>query len=171
MLESFPDARFEFAGERLDNERNVTMVDSGTLRWFDAQRIIDRFPDNFHLHAIVTGEAKARFLRAADVFVQPSYAEAFPVAVLEAMQAGLPLIVTPVGALPEVLKDRVNCFFVNPGDSESIADRIADFIGSSALRAEMRRHNRSVSQSFSIAKMAEDVARVFDRGLNADFRC
>jgi glycosyltransferase involved in cell wall biosynthesis len=162
VLQVHPRARFEMAGERLDNERNVAMAVSGGGDWKSFESLRARFPDNFHLHGIITGEAKARFLASADVFVLPSYAEAFPVAVLEAMAAGLPLIVTPVGALPEVLKEGINGFFVAAGDSSSIAEKIFRLIESPPLRERIGAENRAAAEKFSVSRMASAVARIFE---------
>jgi len=63
---------------------------------------------------------KRALLEAAAVFVLPSYEEAMPMSLLEAMSAGLPAIVSPVGGIPEVVVDGVTGFLVAPGDTASL---------------------------------------------------
>jgi len=62
--------------------------------------------------------------RAMDVFALPSLWEGLPIALLSAMAAGLPVIVTPVGGVPEVVKDGENGFIVPVGDSGALAAAI-----------------------------------------------
>ena len=63
---------------------------------------------------------KRALLETAAVFALPSYDEALPMSLLEAMAAGVPPVVTPVGGIPEVAVDGVNAFMVAPGDKASL---------------------------------------------------
>ena len=63
---------------------------------------------------------KRALLENAAVFALPSYDEGLPMSVLEAMSAGVPVIASPVGAIPEVLVDGVSGFLVAPGDIASL---------------------------------------------------
>lgn len=77
-------------------------------------------------------------LRRADVFLQISYSEGFPNMLLEAMALGCAVIVTPVGAVPEVVGGDGECSFVVPaGDAAVLADRMARLAGSPDLLARM----------------------------------
>jgi glycosyltransferase involved in cell wall biosynthesis len=62
--------------------------------------------------------------RAMDVFAFPSLWEGFPIALLSAMAAGLPVVVTPVGGVPEVVKDGFNGWVVPAGDPAALAGAI-----------------------------------------------
>jgi len=62
--------------------------------------------------------------RAMDVFAFPSLWEGFPIALLSAMAAGIPVVVTPVGGVPEVVKDGVNGLIVPAGDPAALAEAI-----------------------------------------------
>ena len=76
---------------------------------------LDKDSPHMTFRSPVDGHEKEALFKQSDIFILPSYSEGFPLSVLEAMSYGLPLIVTPVGALPEVLKEGENCFFVKPG--------------------------------------------------------
>jgi len=78
--------------------------------------------DDAHYLGIISGEEKQKAFADADVFVLPSYTEGFSMAVLEAMSYGLPVVVTRVGAFPEIIEDGVNGRFVSPGDSEDLKE-------------------------------------------------
>jgi len=71
-----------------------------------------------------------RLLAAMDVFVLSSRMEGLPLSVLEAMAAGLPVVVPAVGGLPGLIKDGVTGFLVPPGDEGRLRERLA------ALRAD-----------------------------------
>jgi glycosyltransferase involved in cell wall biosynthesis len=63
---------------------------------------------------------KRALLEHAAVFALPSYDETLPMSVLEAMSAGVPVVVSAVGALPEVVVDGVSGYLVAPGDTASL---------------------------------------------------
>ena len=79
--------------------------------------------DCVHFNGFVSGELKKELLSRADVFVLPSYNEGLPVSILEAMSYGCAIISTPVGGIPEVVRE--NGILVRPGDVEGIAAAIA----------------------------------------------
>lgn len=78
----------------------------------------------------VTGEAKAKAFQRAAIFCLPSYAEGFPMAVLDAWAYDLSVITTPVGGLPDVAKDGENMLLFNPGDADKLASQMEKLISS-----------------------------------------
>jgi glycosyltransferase involved in cell wall biosynthesis len=75
-----------------------------------------------------------RLLKAADVFVLSSQYEASPVAVLEAMSAGLPVVAYDVGAVGDMVEDGQTGFLVSPGAPELMASKLAQLTSDSDLR-------------------------------------
>jgi glycosyltransferase involved in cell wall biosynthesis len=90
-------------------------------------------------------------LERTDVFMQISSSEGFPNMLLEAMALGCAAIVTPVGAVPEVVGAEGECAFVIPvGDAASLADRMARLAADPALRERMSAAARSrVAQHYT----------------------
>lgn len=72
----------------------------------------------------VRGADKERLLREASVYVLPSYREGLPMSVLEAMAAGLPVVSTRIGGIPEAVTDGVEGYLIDAGDTTALADRL-----------------------------------------------
>ena len=81
-----------------------------------------------------SGADKDRIFREAEIFCLPSYAEGFPMAVLDAWAYGLPVITTPVGGIPDVAKDGENLLLFDPGDIESLSKCLDRIITDVSLR-------------------------------------
>jgi glycosyltransferase involved in cell wall biosynthesis len=76
----------------------------------------------------VTGNEKENLLQFADVFVLPSYFEGSPVAMLEAMSYGKPVIATTVGGIPEIVEPGLNGWLHQPGDREALRKALLYYI-------------------------------------------
>lgn len=70
----------------------------------------------------VNGEKKDMAFKKASIFCLPSYAEGFPMAVLDAWTYGLPVITTPVGGIPDVAENEKNMLVFTPGDTDKLAE-------------------------------------------------
>jgi glycosyltransferase involved in cell wall biosynthesis len=105
-----------------------------------------------------------RLLGALDVFVLPSEREALPVAVLEAMAAGLPVVATRVGGLPEVVDDGATGFLVPPGDVDALQSVLAKLAGDPALAARLGASGQAhVQAHFTVQQMVRQVERLYDQ--------
>lgn len=92
--------------------------------------------------------AQRRLLMAeADIFVLPSFNEGQPLAILEAMAAGLPVIATTVGAIPATVTHEMGGLLVEPGDADALSAAIRRLVDDPALRMKMGAFNRRVYES------------------------
>lgn len=102
------------------------------------------------------------FLRELDVFVMPSLAEGYPLAVLEALSSGLPCIATDVSGVSEILNATLG-IIVKPGDSSLLANAMETF----CIREERERTRKTVTTkntfSFSIEKCAEEFSNIYSQ--------
>ena len=109
-------------------------------------------------------------LNCADVMLLPSDLESFGLAALEAMACGVPAVCSRVGGLPEVLRDGVEGFLVEPRDVEGMAARALEILSSPERHAEMSRaaRQRAISNfcSSNIIPVYEAAyARVLENSL------
>ena len=111
---------------------------------------------------MVSGEAKDKALESADCMVLPSYAERLPMAILEAMACGLPIISTNVGTIPEVITDGIEGFLIEPGDIEALADRLVRLDRDKPLRRQMGLAGRElVRQQYSLDIMIKRLMDIY----------
>lgn len=134
VVRARPDVLFELGGDQDVDE---------------VERLIEQrdLSENVRLLGWVRGGEKLATFARAHVYVLPSYHEGLPIGVLEAMAAGLPVVTTPVGGLPEVVKDRVNGFLVTPGDVRALASAILALLDDPDLRRRMGAANAELVRS------------------------
>lgn len=77
------------------------------------------------------------FFENADIFVLPTLAEAMPMSVIEAMAAGLPIVSTTVGGIPELIEESEEGFLVEPSNARKLAEKLSILISDKDLRIEM----------------------------------
>jgi glycosyltransferase involved in cell wall biosynthesis len=112
-------------------------------------------------------EQGQHLLCGSDIFVLPSRHENLPVAILEAMAAGLPVISTCVGAIPEQVIDGETGILVPPGDSSALRDALSLLIGSPELRLAFGRAGLVRYENlFSISKCSDMIYKIYTSLLN-----
>jgi glycosyltransferase involved in cell wall biosynthesis len=104
------------------------------------------------------------------LLVVPSRAESLPYVVLEAAAAGLPLVATAVGGIPEIYGPDAPCL-VPPGDPAALARAIGSTLGSPATEADVTRRLRArVRAEFSVDVMTDSVLAAYVGALASRFR-
>jgi glycosyltransferase involved in cell wall biosynthesis len=102
-----------------------------------------------------------------DVFVMPSLEEGFPIAALDAMAAGLPVVATSVGGIPELIEDGKTGWLVPPRHAEALASRLRLLLSNPELRSRMGAAGYArVRDHFSAAQMTESIAQLYDELLD-----
>jgi glycosyltransferase involved in cell wall biosynthesis len=104
------------------------------------------------------------YYSAADIFVLPSYHEGLPLALLEAMSTGLPVIASRVGGMSEIIEDGVNGILLPPKDVEAIIEKITWCIDNPKRMKEMGGNARStILNQYSLRRMGEDYLHIYEK--------
>ena len=110
----------------------------------------------------VFGRDKISLLGNADVLVLASHSEGLPYALLESMAAGVPVIATRVGAIPDVMDDGVHGLFVPPRDPNAISRAIATLGADRESLARMSAACRGrIASGYSIDRLAEEFCKLY----------
>lgn len=106
------------------------------------------------------------YFHAADVFVLPSAYESHALVILEALACGVPVVATPTGSAPDVLRDGVNGYVVR-ADPAEMADRIRRL--RNKPRLELQKQARATAEQHSWARVAQGYLGVMSDRLGARF--
>jgi glycosyltransferase involved in cell wall biosynthesis len=107
---------------------------------------------------------KSAALASSLIFLLPSHAEGMPMALLEAMSWGLPVIATPVGGIPQVVDHEVSGLLVAAGDIEALAGQIERLLADPALRKRLGANARTrIEIDFSLRDALERLTAIYNR--------
>lgn len=100
---------------------------------------------------------------SCDLFVLPSSMETFPLVILEAMYAGLPIVATYVGGIPDIVKNGVNGFLVPPNDPQQLYERCLQLLKDDKLRNELGTINKKTAKNYTWSKIASSTYNLYQR--------
>jgi glycosyltransferase involved in cell wall biosynthesis len=104
----------------------------------------------------------AQILSRAAVFALPTHWEGFPLSILEAMRAGLPVIASNVGGISEAIVENETGFLAERGDEEMFLDRLALLLEDAGLRARMGAAARARYEAeFTLKRMLDKTTAVY----------
>jgi len=115
-------------------------------------------------HCLFLGyqEEVAPWYAAMDAVALPSGNEGTPVTVIEALAAGRPVAAYGVGGVPDVVRDSVDGFVVEAGDTAALADRLADLAADPELRSRMGAAGRErVLERYGVGRLLDDIDRLY----------
>jgi glycosyltransferase involved in cell wall biosynthesis len=154
-----PDVVFIWLGPAplgADDRRRIESYGLGDrFRYFTAQDFGTTRPDFLNM------------LRAADLFVLPTFQEGLPLALLEAMAVGTAVISTPVNAIPEAVENGTHGLLTPPGDAAALAAAIVRLKNDDGLRARLAAAGRArVLTDFELATTARATLDVYERAFS-----
>ncbi len=164
---------------RLDSDERVRDLESffsGPYAGGYLKRLLDDLPAEVGRRVFLAGELSYPDVldaySGADVFVFPSISEAFGIPVVEAMSAGMPVIASRVGGIPELVADGESGLLVEPDDPQSLADALLELARDAGRRSAMGAAGRKrVDQRFTWDRVAAQTLALYsDLLTEADVR-
>ena len=107
----------------------------------------------------------ARYLSSLDCFVLPSLSEGLPFALMEALAVGLPVVVTAVGGMAELLHDEDDGLLVPAANSAALAAGIGRVLRDDDLAKRLREGARRTSGRFSLQGHVHKLRKLYDEAL------
>jgi glycosyltransferase involved in cell wall biosynthesis len=161
-----PDYFVEAARRVLEKNRNVRFVIAGNGDMM--QRMIKRVAElrigsRFHFTGFLQGEKVDRLLAITDVFVMPSVSEPFGIVPLEALRAGVPVIISKQSGVSEVLKNAIKLDF---WDIEKLSDSITALIRYPAIAKVLARNGAAEVANLRWEDAAGKVKEVYHQFSN-----
>jgi glycosyltransferase involved in cell wall biosynthesis len=149
VLAEFPSATFVVVGEGPDRDKLESLIDELKIR--KNVTMLGRRDDMPSVYA------------SLDIMVSASRQEGLPMAILEGMASGLPLVATAVGAVPTVVFDGRTGVLVPPEDPQLLASAIVKLLRDSTKRKRLGAAARKlIEDGFSAARMTDDYLRVYE---------
>jgi len=130
------------------------------------EKPLKKIAEDLGIKALFLGERDdvAEILRVMDVFVLPSLSEGFPVVILEAMAAGLPVVATDVGGSREVVLDGKTGFLVEPGNPDKLAEKIKELLENDEMRKKFGEAGfKRVKEKFSIDRTVDGIESLWTK--------
>lgn len=110
----------------------------------------------------ISGQEKEEAFLNASIFCLPSYAEGFPMAVLDAFSYGIPVITTPVGGLPDVAIDGENMLLFNPSNIEELSIKLLKLIEDETLQSKLSDESLFFANNkFSLKDITSQIDKIY----------
>jgi len=150
-----------------DVQKNTELILAGDGEVDVAQALVDalQLHDRIKLLGWVDGVVREELMNDADIFTLPSHHEGLPMAILEAMSAGLPIVSTHVGGIPEIVNDGRNGYLIEAGDIEQLSDRLRRLIEHRQLRIDLGRQARADCEPYDISVYWTTLAGIFRQSI------
>lgn len=118
--------------------------------------------DRVSFLGILTGDAKFSVYTQSDIHCHPTYYDTFPLVLLEAMAASLPVVSTYHSGIPDIVDDGETGFLVEPRNAPALAELLAELAADPGLRARMGAAGRQkFLQEFTLDRHGEQMREVF----------
>ncbi|MBN1914017.1 MAG: glycosyltransferase family 4 protein [Candidatus Omnitrophica bacterium] len=153
--------KLAYLTQRASPDTKFILAGDGILRK-KTERLVRRF--NLQKQVILTGWRKdvARIFSAIDVFVLTSLWEGLPIAALEAMASGKPVIATNTGGVQELISEGESGFLVTPGDMDRMSEKLTVLLKDGNLRMQTgQRAKASLGSNFSLTRMAKETENLY----------
>lgn len=146
-----------------------TLILAGTGEIAEGERLVAKLglSNRVFFPGWVRGEKKESLFLSASIFCLPSYAEGFPMAILDACSYGLPFITTPVGGIPDIITHGENGLLFQPGDIDSLTKELLLLITNESLRNKLGSASLKLARTtFCLEEIGKEVNVLYNELLN-----
>ena len=147
---------------------HLTMAGHGQFEEAKARVAAAGLGETIELRGWINADERDELLLRTHIFVLPSHYEGLPMALLEAMSFGLAPIATPVGGIPDVLRDGENGLLVPVEEPNLLADAILHLAGDDGLRHRLGEAARASVEPYSADGYAEALIEIYQSLLEGD---
>lgn len=123
---------------------------------------ISNIGDRITIYDWLNSQQRDALLTQAHVFILPTYNEGLPLALLEAMGWGLPVITTPVGGIPDLIVSGKNGLLVQPGDIQQLSTAIESLIQNENLRLSLGSAARESVTPLDVKNYFNFLSQIYD---------
>lgn len=151
VTKKFPNAKFIVIGEGNQRQNLESRIKNYGLQ------------DKIYLLGEI--QEAAKYLSAFDIFVLPSIKEGFPYAILESLAAGVPIIATKVGGIPEI----INEILIPPQNPSALSRAITNLLENPDLAKKLEINAKAKIKDFQLSKTIQKTQKIYEE-LLADSR-
>lgn len=145
-----------------DNEIKIILAGDGNLQKVNKIISTKKYKENIELLGWIDKEKRDEILKDSLIFTLPSYNEGMPMAILEAMSFGIPLVVSNVGGIPTVVEDNINGYLITPGDKEVLKLSILKLLKDKERREIISKNNYDkIIKHFNLNKNIETLYNIY----------
>ncbi|MCJ8282982.1 MAG: glycosyltransferase family 4 protein, partial [Rivularia sp. ALOHA_DT_140] len=151
----------------LQNRCELIIAGDGDIE--EARKLVESYnlTNRVQFLGWIDSQTRDKLLANIDVFILPSYNEGLPMALLEAMGWGLPVIVTPVGGIPELIISTENGLLVTPGNIQQLSQAMQELIQSQSLRVSLGNAARETVTPFDIKTYCSQLHKIYNSVLES----
>jgi glycosyltransferase involved in cell wall biosynthesis len=137
LKDIFDKINITLVGEPFSLQEGIEIA--SLIEQYELQKIVDIYSPEY-------GEQKLNRFVQADIYIIPSHSEGMPISIIESMAAGLPVIATSVGGIPDLVLHKKTGLLVPPEKPVLLAEAIRKLVLSPAIRLEMGLIAREIAQ-------------------------
>lgn len=139
----------------------LTILGDGDQKKYLEQKSGELLDQNIFFFGRASSEDIIKYMSMADLLVLPSLSEGFPIVILEAFAAGLPVISTNVRGLPEIVEDGKNGFLVEPKNPQQLSKKILVLLKDENLRKKMSINNLKKVEGYSWDSVVSKLIEIY----------
>ena len=165
-MQKGPEYFIEVANLVLKKMNNVRFVMAGSGDLMNAMitRAAElKITDKFHFTGFLHGDDVFRMFEMTDVFIMPSPSEPFGIAALEAMQSGVPVIISNQSGVAEIFKNAIKIDF---WDTHAMADAIYGLLNYPSLSKMLKKEGKKEVRNLKWKSSAEKVYKIYKNVLS-----